>query len=106
MLNYVLMGTMYDIEPGSVTYTSSKWGFRGASINIQAELKDEPCRVITFNPGGMKTNIFTKYNEELKDIAKNWMNTDEVADIMLYALNLPKQIEISEISISRKNNYK
>ena len=54
----------------------------------------------------MKTNIFTKYNEELKDIAKNWMNTDEVADIMLYALNLPKQIEISEISISRKNNYK
>ena len=101
-----IMGTMYDIEPGSVTYTSSKWGFRGASINIQAELKDEPCRVITFNPGGMKTNIFTKYNEELKDIAKNWMNTDEVADIMLYALNLPKQIEISEISISRKNNYK
>lgn len=100
-----IMGTMYDIEQDSVTYTSSKWALRGASINIQAELKDLPCRVITFNPGGMKTNIFTKYNKDLKDLAKDWMNTDEVADVMLYILNLPKQIEISEITISRKNNY-
>ncbi len=53
----------------------------------------------------MKTNIFTKYNEELKDLAKDWMNTDEIADVMLYILKLPKQIEISEITISRKNNY-
>lgn len=100
-----IMGTMYDIEPGSITYTSSKWALRGASINIQSELKDLPCRVITFNPGGMKTNIFIKYNENLKDIGRDWMNTDEMADIMLYILNLPKQIEISEITISRKNNY-
>lgn len=100
-----IMGTMYDIEQDSVTYTSSKWALRGASINVQAELKDLPCRVITFNPGGMKTNIFTKYNEDLKDLAKDWMNTDEIADVMLYILKLPKQIEISEITISRKNNY-
>lgn len=106
ILNVVsIMGTMYDIEESSVTYTSSKWALRGASINIQNELKDLPCRVITFNPGGMKTNIFTKYNEDYKDMTKNWMNTDEVANIMLYILNLPKQIEVSEITISRKNNY-
>lgn len=100
-----IMGTMYDIEHDSVTYSSSKWALRGSSINIQSELKDFPCRVITFNPGGMNTNLFVKYNQELEDMAKDWMNTDEVADIMLYTLNLPKQIEISEITISRKNNY-
>lgn len=100
-----IMETMYDIEQDSVTYTFSKWALRGASINVQSELKDLPCRVITFNPGGMKTNIFIKYNEELKDLAKDWMNTDEIADVMLYILKLPKQIEISEITISRKNNY-
>ena len=54
----------------------------------------------------MKTNIFKKYNSKLENIAKDWMNTDEIADIMHYILNLPKQIEISEITISRKNNYK
>ena len=107
ILNVVsIMGTMYDIEPGSVTYTSSKWALRGASLNIQTELKDTPCRVITFNPGGMKTDIFTKYDANLKDMAREWMNTDEIADIMLYILELPKQIEISEITISRKNTYK
>ena len=53
----------------------------------------------------MKTNIFKKYDENLKDLGNDWMNTDEVADIMLYTLNLPKQIEISEITISRKNNF-
>lgn len=54
----------------------------------------------------MKTDIFKKYNSSLSNIANDWMNTNEIADIMYYILNLPKQIEISEITISRKPNYK
>ena len=42
------------------------------------------------------------YGNIMKD-PENWMKTTDLADIMLYLINLPKQIEISEITINRKN---
>ena len=101
-----IMATMFDIEQGSLSYTSSKWALRGASLNLQNELKNSPCRVMTLNIGGMKTNLFKKYNKNLSEITKDWMNPKEIAEILLYFFKLPKQIEVSEIVISRKINYK
>lgn len=107
ILNVVsIMATLFDIEPNSVVYTSSKWALRGASLNLESEFKNTPCRVITFNPGGMNTNLFKKYNESLSDMATEWMSTTDIADVMLYTLKLPKQVEITEITINRKPNYK
>ncbi len=107
ILNVVsIMATLFDVEVNSVVYTSSKWALRGASLNLESEFKDTPCRVITFNPGGMNTNLFKKYDETLTDMATEWMSTIDIADVMLYTLKLPKQVEISEITISRKPNYK
>lgn len=97
-----IMGTLFDIEKDSTTYSGSKWAFRGASFNLESELRDTPCRIITFNPGGMNTELFERYDASL-DFAKGWMNPDDIADIVLYTLNLPKQIEITEITITRKN---
>lgn len=96
-----IMGTLFDIEKDSLTYSSSKWAFRGASFNLESELRDTPCRIITFNPGGMNTELFKRYNKDL-DFAKNWMNPKDIADIIMYILNLPKQIEVTEITITRK----
>lgn len=98
-----IMGTLFDIEKNSITYSASKWAFRGASFNLENELRDTPCRIITFNPGGMNTNLFKSYDENIEDFAKDWMNPKDIADIVLYTLNLPKQIEITEITITRKN---
>lgn len=97
-----IMGTLFDIEKDSITYSGSKWACRGASFNLESELRDTKCRVITFNPGGMNTELFKRYDASL-DFAKDWMNPNDIADIVLYVLNLPKQIEITEIIITRKN---
>ncbi len=107
ILNVVsIMATLFDVELDSVLYTSSKWGFRGASFNLEAEFSKTPCRVITLNPGGMNTSLFRKYDKALDHMADEWMDPKDIADIMLYTLNLPKQVEINEISITRKTNYK
>lgn len=98
-----IMGTMYDIERNSITYSASKWAFRGASINLENELRDTPCRIITVNPGGMNTNLFKSYDENIDDFAKDWMKPEDIADVILYTLSLPKQVEITEITITRKN---
>lgn len=39
----------------------------------------------------------------MKNFAKDWMNPNDIANIVLYILNLPKQIEVTEITITRKN---
>lgn len=107
ILNVVsIMATLFDIELDSVLYTGSKWGFKGASYNLEAEFSKTPSRVITFNPGGMNTSLFRKYDNSLEHMADEWMDPKTIADIMFYTLNLPKQVEVSEITITRKTNYK
>lgn len=107
ILNVVsIMATLFDVELNSVLYTSSKWGFKGASYNLEAEFSKTPCRVITLNPGGMNTSLFRKYDKTLEHMADEWMDPKDIANIMFYTLNLPKQVEVSEITITRKTNYK
>lgn len=89
--------------PNQMAYTTSKWAIRGTSYNLQLELKKSNCRVIQFNVGGMNTKMHEKYNGIKIENPDEWMNPTDIANIMLYILNLPKNIEISEIMINRKN---
>ena len=85
-----------------LAYTTSKWAIRGTSYNLQLELKNYNCRVIQFNVGGMNTKMHEKYNGNKITNPDEWMEPKDIADLMLYILNLPKKIEISEITINRK----
>ena len=84
-------------------YGTSKWALRGTSLNFQLELAKTRCRVIQFNPGGMVTEFFKKYNGETIKDPSAWMKPEDVAAVMLYTLKLPKQLEVSEILINRKS---
>ena len=85
-----------------IAYTTSKWAMRGTSYNLQLELKKYNCRVIQFNVGGMNTRMHTKWTGKKIEHPEEWMNPADIANLMLYILNLPKMIEISEITINRK----
>lgn len=89
--------------PDQIAYTTSKWAMRGTSYNLQLELKNANCRVIQFNVGGMNTRMHTKWTGKEIEHPEEWMNPEDIAELMLYLLNLPKKIEISEITINRKN---
>lgn len=89
--------------PDQIAYTTSKWGIRGTSYNLQLEFKKYNCRVIHFNVGGMNTRMHTKWTGKEIEHPEEWMDPKDIADIMLYTLNLPKKVEISEITINRKN---
>ena len=84
-------------------YATSKWGMRGTSLNFQLELKNTRCRVVQFNVGGMNTRMHTKYNGVPISDPEAWMNPKDIAEFMLHILNLPKQMEITEIDINRKS---
>lgn len=82
-------------------YGASKWSVQGFSQSMQAELKETRSRVIIFNPGGMNTKFFEKFLKKEKDVS-SFMNPKDVAEVMLYTLKMPKQLEVSEILINRK----
>jgi uncharacterized protein len=84
-------------------YGASKWALRGFSANLQLELKDSACRVISFCPGGFKSDFFEKATSN-SDATKSgtWMEPANIAAFMKSILDLPKNMEISEVVISRK----
>lgn len=84
-------------------YNASKWALRGFSANLQAELKDTQCRVISFCPGGFKTKLFEKGTgvDNTAD-GSEWMEAKDVALCLKQLLDLPKNMEVSEIIVNRK----
>ncbi len=83
-------------------YAASKWALRGFTLNLQAELKKTPCRVISFTPGGFVSKLFEKATGVDNTKEGSWMKASELAKIIKFSLDLPKNMEVSEIIINRK----
>ncbi|MDD3793361.1 MAG: SDR family NAD(P)-dependent oxidoreductase [Candidatus Gracilibacteria bacterium] len=83
------------------SYGASKWAIRGINENLQLELKKTKCRVIGFNPGGFKSKIVEKATGIKPDLSP-YMEPKELAKLLIQILELPKNMEVSEIIINRK----
>ena len=89
--------------PDQAAYGSSKWAMRGFSQNLQIELKNTN-RVVSFCIGGFKSDIATKVTGEPLADPENWMNPEDIAIFMKHITDLPKNMEVSEIIINRKQS--
>jgi len=81
-------------------YAASKWAERGYTKSLQESLRGTPCRVISFCPGGMRTELFLKSGKDVNN--SQWMRTEDMAVLVKNILDLPKNMEVSEIVINRK----
>lgn len=82
-------------------YTGSKWAMRGFTKNLQVELKNTPCRVIGFNPGGFKSRLFEKATGKEMNL-DGFMEAKDIANFLMKIIDLPKNMEVSEVIINRK----
>lgn len=84
-------------------YGVSKWAVRGFAANLQAEFKDLPNRVISFCPGGFKSKLFEKATGDDNMTSEGeWMRPEDVALFIKQILDLPKNMEVSEVIVNRK----
>lgn len=92
----VIIGSVssFKANPSHGVYTSTKHAIEGFIKSLQLELKD--IRVIGFHPGGFNSNL---RNGVIKE---GYMNPKDLAKILVGILDLPKNIEVSEIIINRK----
>ena len=86
---------------GQCAYGSSKWAIRGLNENLRLELKKSNVRVIGFMPGGFKSKFVEKYTG-VKANLDPYMEPKYLAKFMIQILELPKNMEISEVIINRK----
>ena len=90
-------------NPNEAAYVASKWALRGFSATLQTELKDTSSRVISFCPGGMQTGLFDKApTKGGSPDTSEWMKPSDVAHCLKQLLDLPKNIEVSEIILNKK----
>ncbi|OGL30477.1 hypothetical protein A3F37_01225 [Candidatus Saccharibacteria bacterium RIFCSPHIGHO2_12_FULL_41_12] len=85
-----------------VVYSASKWAVRGFSANLQRELKDTKCRVISFCPDGFHSKLMEKVTGKSSKERKDLMNVSDVALLLKQILDLPKNMEVSEVVITKK----
>ena len=82
-------------------YTASKYAIRGFTDSLKAELASTNIKVSGFYPEGINTSLFTNAGLGLEN--QPWMmDKDEVADIICYILQQPKDITISHIEVRKK----
>lgn len=90
-------------NPTHPVYAASKWGERGLTEALREDLKKTKSRVTTVYPGGMKTKFFEKnLDNDITEDGTYWMEPSEVAKCIKQILDLPKGIEVSEITLNRK----
>lgn len=84
-------------------YGASKWAVRGFAANLQAEFKGKPNRVISFCPGGFKSRLFEKATGDDNTTNEGeWMRPEDVALFIKQILDLPKNMEVTEVIVNRK----
>jgi uncharacterized protein len=78
-------------------YCAAKWGARGFTEALRAELKGDGKKVIAVYPGGMKTSFWDK---EMRDIS-TFMDPADVASQIATAVFDAENIWVSDITIVR-----
>lgn len=90
-------------RPGEPVYAASKWAVRGFTKSLQEDFKNLPNRIISFCPGGFESRTYEKATgKSNSDTFGPVMDPKDLAAMIKSILDLPKNMQVSEIVIDRK----
>ncbi len=87
----IMSMTVLRPSAGAMAYSASKSALRGFTADLQAALKEYPCRVISFCPSAFEPHDTSQ------------LKTRDIARLITQLLALPKDMEVSEIVINKKD---
>ena len=97
----VFISSVAGLQPykNSTAYVSSKFALRGFASALREELRDFNIKVITVFPGAVNTPIWDHKNME--ELRKDMMNSDDLSQTIMHAINAPNNCVTEEITIRR-----
>jgi short-subunit dehydrogenase len=84
-------------QPGQSVYSASKWGVRGFTEVLKADLKGTSVRVAGVYQAGTNTKMFEKAGENSP--VQKFTNPSDLADVIVYMLSRPKQIWLYDVRV-------
>jgi NADP-dependent 3-hydroxy acid dehydrogenase YdfG len=88
--------------PGEAVYNASKFGQLGFTRALDHELREQGVRVTNIAPGGIATD-FAMGSGRTPDSVEGMMSAEEVADVVLFAVNQPRGLRMMTVSFRPMN---
>jgi NAD(P)-dependent dehydrogenase (short-subunit alcohol dehydrogenase family) len=88
--------------PGEAVYNASKFGMVGFTRSLDHELREQGVRVTNIAPGGIATD-FAMGSGRTADSVEGMMSAEEVADVVLFAVNQPRNLRMMTVSFRPMN---
>jgi NAD(P)-dependent dehydrogenase (short-subunit alcohol dehydrogenase family) len=88
--------------PGEAVYNASKFGMVGFTRSLDHELREQGVRVTNIAPGGIATD-FAMGSGRTPDSVEGMMTAEEVADVVLFAVNQPRGLRMMTVSFRPMN---
>ena len=99
----VLSVSGFNSQINQAIYSASKHALKGYFNSLMQENIRKKL-IINFYPGGMKTELWNRQSIDPSKV-KNFMHPKNVADYILFHLNLPKDIFLKEVVFFPKNDW-
>jgi len=84
------------------TYGASKWGFAGYTHALRESLRSSDIKVLQFFPGGFDSNLYENAKRNNPHNQPWMMKTEDIADIVIFALTRPSDVYVEKIIVSKK----
>jgi NAD(P)-dependent dehydrogenase (short-subunit alcohol dehydrogenase family) len=88
--------------PGETVYNASKFGMVGFTRSLDHEMRELGVRVTNVAPGGVATD-FAMGAGRTPDSVEGMMSAEEVADVVLFTVNQPRNLRIMTVSFRPMN---
>jgi NAD(P)-dependent dehydrogenase (short-subunit alcohol dehydrogenase family) len=88
--------------PGEAVYNASKFGQLGFTRALDHELREQGVRVTNIAPGGIATD-FAMGSGRTPDSVEGMMSAEEVAEVVLFAVNQPRNLRMMTVSFRPMN---
>ncbi len=99
IVNIMSTSALYGRDKETI-YCAAKWGARGYTEALRAELKGTKRNIIAVYPGGMKTD-FWNIPGQSRDTS-TFMDPSEVAEKIVHAVTVSDKMFVTDITINRK----
>jgi NADP-dependent 3-hydroxy acid dehydrogenase YdfG len=88
--------------PGEAVYNASKFGMLGFTRSLDHELRELGVRATNIAPGGIATD-FAMGSGRTRESVEGMMSAEEVADVVLFAVNQPRNLRMMTVSFRPMN---
>lgn len=106
IFNVISTSGVSDIKDGNnslwKTYGATKWAMTGYTNALKKALVESRIKVTSFFPGGFESNLYENAGRQDPHDQPWMMRSEDIADIVIFALTRPDDVDIENIVVSKK----